>query len=250
MNECLNCGKSVSGNYCQHCGQRTNVQPLSMKTVFQEIPHALFNFERRYWNTIRDFFRNPMGMVRAYSKGKRRFYAPPIQFFFFFATISLLFAYLVGDGPDSGLNTTLGTTENSPAFLNRMKSAGDYLRLISISYSNYFELGIPLFLGFATKLFFYRRIKLAEAMVFSFISLALSLEPISTLAIPFGRGPIIDNIMGGSILLLMGYFYSSVGKRWWLSIILGYLSMFFAILMYILTLWLLLALIVPWLPEI
>lgn len=164
--KCLNCNTKLTGSFCEECGQRTKVSRLNIKNVFLEIPFALFNLEQRYWHTIKDFIAYPVEMVKAYSDGKRKYYTPPIQFYFFFATLSMVLFTLTGDSSLSELSSF--DEEDASTFLDKVKISGQIVGGFANQYSNYFELSLPLFSGVGTWIFFRRVLNLAESLAFSF----------------------------------------------------------------------------------
>lgn len=148
------------------CGQRSKVSRLNLKNVFLEIPFALFNLEQRYWHTIKDFLINPVEMVKAYSGGRRKYYTPPIQFYFFFATLSMVLYALTDDSTAFDLNSY--DKEGATTFTEKIKISGSIVGDLANQYSNYFELSLPIFFGVGTWVFFRRILNLAESLAFSF----------------------------------------------------------------------------------
>ena len=48
---CLNCGTSLTGSHCHHCGQRADVH-RSFGAIGHDLVHAIFHFEGKIWNTL------------------------------------------------------------------------------------------------------------------------------------------------------------------------------------------------------
>ena len=48
---CLNCGTSLVGSHCHHCGQRADVH-RSFGAIGHDLVHAIFHFEGKIWNTL------------------------------------------------------------------------------------------------------------------------------------------------------------------------------------------------------
>jgi|GEM_PF-6158324 Protein of unknown function (DUF3667). len=75
--KCLNCDSLITDKYCAHCGQSSDTQRLSLKTMAENIFSGITSFDRGGWHTIILLFSRPGKLVRDYINGKRVEYSKP-----------------------------------------------------------------------------------------------------------------------------------------------------------------------------
>ncbi len=88
---CTDCGQTVSGNFCAHCGQPTHVH-RSLLHLGEELLHGVMHFDGRIWRTVPLLVGNPGRLTREWVEGKRSRYVSPLGLFLF--TIFLMFFIL------------------------------------------------------------------------------------------------------------------------------------------------------------
>jgi len=236
--KCLNCDNEFEGAYCPVCGQRSRVKKLGMGDFFREIPASILNLERRFWNTVRDVAKNPFKMTKAFSEGKRKYYAPPIQFFFFFATISFFLRKIfVKVQPNlappisvAGGANNMGEAVN---IVDRLKFGVEQYLTFAENFTNYFELGTPLLFGLFLFLFVRKRFNLAESITFSFFVFSLAIYVPFLLLFPFSG--IWDSALVQGLLnvFMVAWACSYLGKRRILNALLGIFLYFFTLSVYV-----------------
>ncbi|UQD56651.1 DUF3667 domain-containing protein [Flavobacterium sp. K5-23] len=70
--QCLNCEQTVSGNYCQNCGQKNNTHAITLKHfLFHDIIHGVWHLEKGILLTIKETFTRPGQAALDYINGKR-----------------------------------------------------------------------------------------------------------------------------------------------------------------------------------
>jgi len=86
--DCLNCGTSIKGNFCNQCGQhvRDNTD-RSMGRLFGEVLSNIFFFDNRFFISVWYLFRFPGRMAIEFLEGKRKKFISPITLFLFFNLI-------------------------------------------------------------------------------------------------------------------------------------------------------------------
>lgn len=161
---CKNCGADFDGNYCSQCGQKSGIEALQMSSLLSEALAVFFYLERRFIYTFKQIFIAPYDLVKSYSYGARRKHANPFQFFLFFLTIYLVLYSIFGDD----LFKSLGVEMNVDG--KKMESATEVLSLKETldRYMNYLYILQPIFLALSLKLFFSKKLNLAEALVTAF----------------------------------------------------------------------------------
>ncbi|MDZ7845872.1 MAG: DUF3667 domain-containing protein [Owenweeksia sp.] len=81
--QCPNCNQPLSGeNYCSNCGQKNDVQRLTMWHMVRESLSNFFSFDGRFFRTLYQLFRYPGKVPHDYMMGKRMRYMHPFVFIF------------------------------------------------------------------------------------------------------------------------------------------------------------------------
>jgi hypothetical protein len=102
---CLNCGASLFGPHCHHCGQRAHVH-RTLGAFFHDLLHGVLHFEGKVWRTLPLLAWRPGKLTREYIDGRRASYVSPIALFLFtiFVTFALWNA-LGGVGEINGIGS-------------------------------------------------------------------------------------------------------------------------------------------------
>ena len=56
---CKNCGTEFEGNFCNHCGQKSTVERLTWKSVWDNILHGIFHVDNTFVKTTRTLVVHP-----------------------------------------------------------------------------------------------------------------------------------------------------------------------------------------------
>jgi len=94
LDNCANCGASLTGPYCSKCGQKKEGKSdFKVSHFLGETFHAFTHFDSKFFATIKNLFRRPGFLTLEYIQGHRKKYMNPIQlflvcniFYFLFAT--------------------------------------------------------------------------------------------------------------------------------------------------------------------
>lgn len=90
---CLNCGTTVTGKYCQNCGQE-NIEVK--ETFFQIVYHFIediTHFDGKLIKTLKYLITKPGFLTKEYVSGKRASYIHPIRMYLFISAIFFLFIF-------------------------------------------------------------------------------------------------------------------------------------------------------------
>jgi len=98
---CLNCGTSLSGSHCHHCGQRADVH-RSFGAIGHDLVHAIFHFEGKIWNTLPLLAWRPGDLTRRYIHGERARFISPLALFLFAVFLTYAVLAMVGGGGGVG----------------------------------------------------------------------------------------------------------------------------------------------------
>ncbi len=88
---CLNCGETVTGNYCSNCGQKFQPTKLPLRIYLEDSVETLFNIDNRVFKTLKDLFVKPGKITKDYIAGQRATYLPPLRIYI---SISVLYFFL------------------------------------------------------------------------------------------------------------------------------------------------------------
>ena len=81
---CLNCGASVTGNFCHHCGQRVRENlDRSLGRLLGEFFNNIFFLDNRFFISMRYLVSFPGRMTVEFLEGKRKKFISPVTLFLF-----------------------------------------------------------------------------------------------------------------------------------------------------------------------
>ncbi|HWW55626.1 MAG TPA: DUF3667 domain-containing protein [Sphingopyxis sp.] len=123
---CLNCGTSLKGSHCHHCGQRADVH-RSFGAIGHDLVHAIFHFEGKIWNTLPLLSWRPGDLTRRYIHGERARFISPLALFLFavFLTYAVLAIVGSGGGFSDGLNKAAAEQTRATAIKDSMQEEVD-----------------------------------------------------------------------------------------------------------------------------
>ena len=98
---CLNCGTSLAGSHCHHCGQRADVH-RSFGAIGHDLVHAIFHFEGKIWNTLPLLAWRPGDLTRRYIHGERARFVSPLALFLFAVFLTYAVLAMIGSGGEFG----------------------------------------------------------------------------------------------------------------------------------------------------
>lgn len=98
---CLNCGTSLTGSHCHHCGQRADVH-RSFGAIGHDLVHAIFHFEGKIWNTLPLLAWRPGDLTRRYIHGERARFISPLALFLFAVFLTYAVLAMIGSGGEFG----------------------------------------------------------------------------------------------------------------------------------------------------
>ena len=90
---CLNCGTTVAGRYCQHCGQENIVTHQNFWSLTRHFIFDIFHFDGKFFDTLKYLFTRPGFVPREYVSGRRQSYLDPIRMYLFTSAVFFLFFF-------------------------------------------------------------------------------------------------------------------------------------------------------------
>ena len=90
---CLNCGTSLSGQYCGNCGQRARSRLISLWGLVREAFGDLLELDSRLWQTLGPLIIRPGKLTRDYLLGRRARFMPPFRTYLVLSVLFFLVAF-------------------------------------------------------------------------------------------------------------------------------------------------------------
>jgi len=90
---CLNCGTTLSGQYCGNCGQRAQTRLISIWQLLREAFGDLLELDSRLWRTLIPLTIRPGKLTRDYLEGRRARFMPPFRTYLVLSIIFFLVAF-------------------------------------------------------------------------------------------------------------------------------------------------------------
>jgi len=152
--DCLNCGESISKNYCPNCGQKTDTRRYSFKHIVEhDFIYGIWNVDKGILYTLKELFTRPGHRVREYIQGKR------IGLFNFFTLVVIILAVSLSIEQYSNVKVF-------DLFPNSAKSTTDVLSEYSKKYPKLFVLiNIPFYTFFSFLWFRKAKLNFSEHLV-------------------------------------------------------------------------------------
>ena len=89
---CSNCDNSFTGNFCNHCGQKT-VHRITMAHIGHDLVHAFTHTDKGFFHLMLQLFVKPGIVAREYiAEGKRKRYFSPFQYIIIIGAIGAFVA--------------------------------------------------------------------------------------------------------------------------------------------------------------
>ena len=90
---CLNCGTRLRGQYCGHCGQRSQSRLISIWQLLKEAFGDLLELDSRLWRTLGPLLVRPGRLTRDYLEGRRARYMPPFRTYLVLSVVFFVVAF-------------------------------------------------------------------------------------------------------------------------------------------------------------
>ena len=75
---CKNCETEFQGKFCNNCGQKSNIERLSFKSILDQFVYGLTKLDRGLLYTIYKLFKRPGQMIKNYLAGCRVVFSKPL----------------------------------------------------------------------------------------------------------------------------------------------------------------------------
>ncbi len=118
---CLNCGVTVAGRYCQNCGQENIVPKQSFWGLITHFIYDIFHFDGKFFHTLQRLLFRPGFVPREYIAGKRMSYLDPIRMYLFTSALFFLIFFSLKNPTEDFVN--VGGNSRSMTRLERLEYA-------------------------------------------------------------------------------------------------------------------------------
>jgi len=92
-NNCLNCGATVAGRFCQQCGQENVEVKENFLHLIMHFVEDLTHFDGKLWVTLKLLLFKPTKLTQYYMEGKRATYIHPVRMYLFISTVFFFFIF-------------------------------------------------------------------------------------------------------------------------------------------------------------
>lgn len=133
---CKNCGATLTGNFCQDCGQKAAIHKITLKHLLHEFFHVLTHADKGFLFLTKQLITRPGYVAQEYLDGKRKKYFNPLTFFVVASTIwaiaVLNSGYFEAMGADSPRASYKIPAEVARYFSESMKIIISYGKIINL----------------------------------------------------------------------------------------------------------------------
>lgn len=92
---CKNCRTPFTGNFCPHCGQRSDTHRFTAKHLIHELVHAVTHADTSFFGFLKAMLTHPGQTVKSYLEGQRKRYFNPFTAFILLIGLQILVLGLV-----------------------------------------------------------------------------------------------------------------------------------------------------------
>jgi hypothetical protein len=87
---CKNCGHRVEGNFCSHCGQKSNISRINFPNFINEVSESFFQIDKGFFYTLRELSVRPGKSINEFLNGKRKSHFKPVAYLLTLSTVYFL----------------------------------------------------------------------------------------------------------------------------------------------------------------
>ena len=99
-NACANCGAEALGAYCAACGQRTDVDPRSLRQWFHDLLGETFSIDGRSFNTLKALLSRPGYLTQEWRRGRQARWLRPFRLYLMASLFYFGIGALIPADPD------------------------------------------------------------------------------------------------------------------------------------------------------
>jgi|SRR3954469_16756600 hypothetical protein len=174
---CANCGSTLVGRYCHHCGQERVADPLSLKTLAGDLVSNVVDIEHsKMWRSLRVLVARPGLLTNEYLAGRRRHWITPLKLYLSIFALSF-FLYSAFKSVAIYDLSTLLTIEKAGVLTRAVSKLAEkrhlaqdtFIALVNAkwhAYMSFAQFIYPLVFAVVLKVFYFRH-RFVEQLVFS-----------------------------------------------------------------------------------
>lgn len=118
--ECPNCGTDLLGAYCHGCGQAADARPHDLRRLIDDAADSLFDFDARFYRSLRALLGRPGALSVAWSEGRRASFTGPVRLYLLASVVYFVAVSATGSLSALFVNFEPGQEELAGAFQNVM----------------------------------------------------------------------------------------------------------------------------------
>lgn len=146
-NNCPNCNRVITGNFCSNCGQK-KYKRIDKNYIWEEIQYTILHTNKGFLYSVKEIIKNPGKTAREYIDGNRVNHYKPILLAFVLSGISAFVSFKI-----LGLYDILIAHYSSSAANVNSKFMNEFMSVFSSYNSIIMLLALP-FIALATKFVF------------------------------------------------------------------------------------------------
>lgn len=93
--DCLNCGVTVHGRFCQNCSQENIVLHQNFWSLVRHFVYDIFHFDGKFFDTLRILLFHPGQVALEYVRGKRVKFLDPVRMYLFTSAVFFLIFFTI-----------------------------------------------------------------------------------------------------------------------------------------------------------
>lgn len=87
---CKNCGHSIDGNFCSHCGQNSKVGRINFPNFLNQVSESILQIDKGFFFTLKELFVRPGNSLKEFLSGRRKNHFKPIAYALTLSTLYFL----------------------------------------------------------------------------------------------------------------------------------------------------------------
>ena len=146
---CKNCENLITGNFCEHCGQKAAIHRITLPHVSHDFIHALTHADKGILLLVKKLVTKPGIVAREYLEGKRKTYFNPLSFLVITSAIHAWISHKTGYFDAAGAQPRRGNGRMPEVWVEAFRISNENGKILTLI------LIVPL-LAFLSWIFFKR----------------------------------------------------------------------------------------------
>jgi hypothetical protein len=140
---CKNCGYSIDGKFCSHCGQNSKVGSINLRNFLNEVTESVFQINKGFFYTLRELFVRPGKSLKEFLNGKRKNHFKPIAYILTLSALYFLITQITNQ--NTWIDDLIGGWVNGATGNSQVPQVSTILIWFSKNYAYSSVLFLPIF---------------------------------------------------------------------------------------------------------